>query len=83
MVLLEAYEQSAGGGLSFDEPITLYPRHYEDDPPLTRPAESPVLSIGEALRRMVVFSDNASALALVERLTPEAVAAAPRRFGLD
>ncbi len=82
VVLVEAYQQSANGEFSFDESITLQPRHYQDDPPRAQPAEPAVFSATEALRRMVVFSDNASALALIERLTPDAVEGAPARLGL-
>ena len=82
IVLVEAYEQSALGEFSFEEPIALQPRHYSDDPSQPRPDGPVELSAREAIRRMVVFSDNASALALRERLGPGRVASAPARLGL-
>ena len=83
IVLAEAYEQEARGDFSLDEPITLEPRQYVDDPPELRRSEPLEMSAQEALRRMVVLSDNAAALALRERLDPVAVDAAPARLGLD
>lgn len=83
VVLVEAYRQRDNGNLSFDEPIALQPHHYQDDPPESRPSDLPVFSASEALRRMIVFSHNASASALMERLSPEATAAAPARLALS
>ena len=82
IVLVEAYEQSARGEFSFEEPIAIQPRHYTDDPSQPRPDGPVELSAREAIRRMVMFSDNASALALRERLGPGRVAGAPARLGL-
>ncbi len=83
IVLAEAYRQSDRGEFSFDETITLEARHFIDDPPASRPSLPVEMSAREAIRRMVVFSDNATAHALRERLGPEVVAAAPARLGLD
>ena len=83
IVLAEAYRQNERGEFSFDETITLEERHYIDDSPESRPSQPAEMSAREAIRRMVVFSENATAHALRERLGPELVAAAPDRLGLD
>ena len=82
IVLVEAFEQNARGDFSLDEPMVLDPRHFEDDPPALRPAGPLRVSGGEAVRRMVTISDNGAATALVERLDPAALVAAPARLGL-
>ncbi len=82
IVLAEAYAQSVSGEFSFDETMTLEARHYVDDPPQLRPSGPVQLSAWEAIRRMIVFSDNGAALALRERLGPERVARTPQRLGL-
>ena len=83
IVLAAAYRQSDRGEFSLDETITLEDRHYIDDPPESRPSQPLEISARESIRRMVVFSDNASAHALRERLGTGVVAATPDRLGLD
>lgn len=82
-VLAEAYEQIAAGSFSLDELITIEARHWVDDPAFLRQTEPIEFTAAEALRRMIIFSENASALALYERLEPEAVAQVPSRLGLS
>ena len=81
-VLAEAYQQIASGSFSLDEQITIEERHWTDDPVSLRQTEPIVLTAAEALRLMITFSQNASALALYERLQPDAVDRVPARLGL-
>lgn len=81
-VLAEAYQQIAAGSFSLDETITIEERHWSDDPAFLRQTQPIELTAAEALRRMIIFSENASALALYERLEPDAVARVPSRLGL-
>ncbi len=82
LILVEAYEQMAAGDFSLDETITIEERHWADDPPSLRQEQPIEFEAREALRRMIIHSENSSALALYERLTPGALAAAPSRLGL-
>ena len=83
LILVEAYEQMAAGDFSFDETITIEARHWADDPVFMRQEQPIEFEAREVLRRMIIHSENSSALALYERLTPGALAAAPSRLGLD
>jgi beta-lactamase class A len=82
-VLAEAYQQIAAGSFSLDEQITIEQRHWVDDPLSLRQTEPIELTAAEALRLMITFSQNASALALYERLQPAAVDQVPSRLGLN
>jgi beta-lactamase class A len=83
LILVEAYEQMAAGDFSLDETITIEARHWADDPVFMRQEQPIEFEAREVLRRMIIHSENSSALALYERLTPGALAAAPSRLGLD
>ncbi len=82
VVLAEAYEQQAAHTFSFEEPLTIEPRHSVDNPPefqLTVPIQT---TTGAAMHAMIQISDNAAAAALRERLGYDAVAAEPAHLGM-
>ena len=81
-VLAEAYQQIAAGSFSLDEQITIEEQHWIDDPISLRQTQPIELPAAEALRLMITFSQNASALALYDRLQPDAVDRVPSRLGL-
>ncbi|MEZ4501782.1 MAG: serine hydrolase [Dehalococcoidia bacterium] len=79
-VMLEVFDQVDRGALSFDDWLTIEPRHTIDDPEGFRATVSRTVSIGEAVDEMITVSDNGSAVALMERLTYDRVATIASRF---
>lgn len=67
-VMYEVFKQRELGALSFDEVLYFTDRHVAFDlGTLDRPAGSPIL-LREALERMIVISDNSSAILLTDRV---------------
>ena len=84
-VLYEAYRQRELGLLAFDHRVALGPQHYyEDLGTLDRLPFGPDgdLAIGDALRSMVTFSDNASAALLLDVLGHASIDGAMTALGL-
>jgi beta-lactamase class A len=67
-VMYEVFKQREARLLSFDEQLTFTDRHVAYDlGTLDRPAGS-IIDLGEALERMITFSDNSSAVLLTDRV---------------
>lgn len=67
-VMVEAYRRAAEGSLSLDSSVTITDDDLTDDGYFTPPGT--VLSIREAIERMITISDNSPARALVHLLDP-------------
>jgi len=67
-VMYEVFKQREAGQLSFDEEAEITERHVAYDlGTLDRPAGS-FIRLGDALERMITFSDNSSAILLTDRV---------------
>ncbi|MDP2327606.1 MAG: serine hydrolase, partial [Dehalococcoidia bacterium] len=82
VVLAELYRQIDGGLVALSDPLTLEPRHSVDDPPEFALTEAFRTTVGNAAQRMILYSDNASALALREQLGINLVDTAPAWLGM-
>jgi len=82
VVAAELYRQIRAGLVTLDEPLTITPADAIDDPANLRITSSYTITVGDALSRMITFSDNGSAFALRRRLEASNVDAATEWLGL-
>lgn len=82
VVMAEAYRQVSLRTLAMTDTMRVGPEHAVDDPPELRDRDPVTISIRDALRLMVEVSDNATAVALTERLGLANVQREARRLGM-
>jgi beta-lactamase class A len=80
-LMAEVLRQAKAGRFQLGQTIHTLPEYEFGEPPGGVPPATK-LSVEEALAAMVSVSSNAAALALIELVGPEALTAAPARFGL-
>jgi beta-lactamase class A len=81
VLLYEVMRRVGAGQLRLDDPVTTPASYAFGEPEGGIPPDSRV-TIDEAARTMIEVSSNAAALALIELVTPDGLAAAPSRLGL-
>lgn len=82
VVMAEAYRQVSLRTLSMTDNLRVGPEHAIDDPPELRDRDPVNIPIADALRLMIEVSDNATAVALTERLGLANIQREARRLGM-
>lgn len=81
-IMVEVFAQAAEGKLSWDEKLTVVRRHeYEDGGVLFEFTPGTRITVRDAMRLMIVVSDNIATNILLDRITTDAVNARMEKLG--